>query len=221
MELAKYIEHTLLSPVCTSAQIQQLCEEAIEHRFAGVCVPPFYIRQAAALIENSPIRLVSVIGFPMGYAAIAAKIEEIKRAVDEGVHELDIVANICAVKDNRWSHVQNDLDSAIRAAHLHGKTAKIIIEAGLLTNAEITKITNMVAELGADYVKTSTGFHNAPATLAHIQTIKAAANGQIKIKASGGIRTQEQIIQFINAGASRIGTSAGVEIMKANAKPVK
>jgi deoxyribose-phosphate aldolase len=221
MELAKYIEHTLLSPTATSAQIQQLCEEAIEHKFAGVCVPPFYLRQAANILESTPVRIVTVVGFPMGYSAIAAKIEEIKRAVDEGVQELDIVANICAVKDNRWGHVQNDLDSAIRAAHLHGKTAKIIIEAGLLTTAEISKITSMVVELGANYVKTSTGFHNAPATLAHIQTIKAAANGQIKIKASGGIKTQEQAIQFINAGASRIGTSASLEMIKANTKATK
>jgi deoxyribose-phosphate aldolase len=221
MELSKYIEHTLLSPTCTSAQITKLCEEAIQYNFKGVCIPPFYIRHAANILENTPVQIVTVIGFPMGYSAIAAKIEEIKRSVDEGVNELDIVANICAVKDGKWSHVQNDLDSAVRATHLHGKIAKIIIESGLLTNEEIQKITNIAVELGADFVKTSTGFHNAPATLAHIQTIKNAASSQIKIKASGGIRTREQAIQFIQAGATRLGTSASIEIVNPSFKAEK
>jgi len=213
MELAKHIEHTLLSPICTSSQIEKLCAEAQQYGFAGVCVPPFYVRHAAYLLDNSPVRVVTVAGFPMGYSAIPAKIEEIKRAVDEGVDEIDIVANICAIKDNKWAHVHNDLDSAIRATHLHGKTAKIIIEAALLTDDEIRKVCQISVELGANFVKTSTGINGEGATLHQVQTIRQAVQGRAQIKASGGIRSYEQALQFLQAGAERIGTSAGVAIV--------
>lgn len=213
MELANYIEHTLLTSVCTSKQVTQLCEEAIQYNFKGVCISPFYVRHAKNILDNSEVKIITVIGFPMGYSTIPAKIEEIKRAVDEGIDELDIVANISAIKDNKWSHVQNDLDSAVRATHLHGKTAKIIIEVGALNKDEIAKIAAICTEIGADYIKTSTGFNTQPCTVADIQAIKNACTSPIKIKAAGGIRTREQAIQLIEAGASRIGTSAGIQIV--------
>ena len=222
MELSNYIEHTLLSPVSTSNQVTQLCEEAIQYNFKGVCVSPFYVRHAASILEGTDVKVITVIGFPMGYSTIPAKIEEIKRAVDEGIDELDIVTNISAIKDNKWSHVQNDLDSAVRATHLHGKTAKIIIEVGLLTKEEIHKIAAVCSEIGADYIKTSTGFNTAPCSVADILAIKnACADAPMKIKAAGGIRTREQALELIKAGATRIGTSAGIQIVNATTNTPK
>jgi deoxyribose-phosphate aldolase len=213
MELNKYIEHTVLTSNCSSTQISKLCEEAKQHQFKAVCVPPFYIKYAKQLLDNSIIRLVSVVGFPMGYATIASKVEEVKRAVDEGVDELDMVANICAIKDNKWAYVQNDIDGVIRAAHLHGKTIKVIVEAHLLTNEELKKICEMCCNLGANYIKTSTGFNSAATTTDQVRFIKACLTNDTQIKASGGIKTKEQAIQFINAGATRIGTSAGLQLV--------
>ncbi len=213
MELNKYIEHTLLSPVCTSVQILQLCEEAKQHQFKAVCVPPFYIRYARQILADSPIRLVTVVGFPLGYTAIASKVEEVKRAVDEGVDELDMVANICAVKDNNWAHVKNDIDGVTRAAHLHGKTIKVIVEAHLLTNDELRKLCEMCCNLGVNYIKTSTGFNADAVSTAQIKFIKNCLTGETKIKAAGGIKTKEQAIQLINAGASRLGTSAALSLI--------
>jgi len=213
MELNKYIEHTILSPTCTSAQIQKLCEEAKEYQFKGVCVPPFYIRYAKQILSDSPIRLISVVGFPLGYTAIASKVEEVKRAVDEGVDELDMVANICAIKDNKWAHVQNDIDGVTRAAHLHGKTIKVIVEAHLLTNDELRRVCELCCNLGVNYIKTSTGFNADPATAEQVRLIKSYISGETKIKAAGGIKTKEQATQLINAGASRLGTSAGLQLI--------
>lgn len=218
MELAKYIEHTLLKPACNSQVITQLCDEAKQYGFAGVCIPPFFVRHATSQLEGSGVRVATVIGFPMGYSTIPAKVEEVKRAVDEGVDELDMVANICAIKDNKWAYVQNDLDAVIRAAHLHGKTLKVIIEAGLLTNDEIKKICDVAMEVGADYIKTSTGFNTDPTTPDMIRRIKGYINPATKIKASGGIRTREQAEQLIQAGAHRIGTSSSLQIIGATPK---
>ncbi|MEL6636209.1 MAG: deoxyribose-phosphate aldolase, partial [Bacteroidota bacterium] len=157
MELSKYIDHTILSPGCTSEDIKRICDEAKHFGFYAICIPPYYVRLAARELEDSPVKIATVVGFPMGYAAIPAKVEEIKRAIDEGADELDIVANIAAVKNGDWAHVRNDIDGVTIAVHLKGKKVKLIVEATLLTEAEIIKICTICREVGVDFVKTSTG----------------------------------------------------------------
>jgi deoxyribose-phosphate aldolase len=214
MEINKYLEHTLLKPDTSGAQITRLCEEAKQYNLKAVCVPPFFVKHASNQLENSLVRLVTVVGYPLGYSTISAKIEEVKRAVDEGVHEVDVVANIAAIKDNKWGYTQNDLDSATRAAHLHGKLVKIIVEADLLTNEELKRLCELCSEIGVNYIKTSSGYHNQVATPELVRRIKSyILNPDIKIKASGGIRTFEQAQQLVEAGATRLGTSSALQIL--------
>ena len=213
MELARYIDHTILKPDCTSEDIKRICEEAIEYGFCAICIPPYYIRQAARLLEETPVKIATVVGFPMGYAAIPAKVEEIKRAIDEGADEIDVVVNIAAVKNGDWAHVRNDIDGVTIAVHLKGKRIKLILETSLLEENEILKLCNICKEVGVDFVKTSTGYQGG-ATLEQIKTLRSNLPDTIKIKASGGIRNAEAARQMIEAGADRIGTSAGVSIAK-------
>lgn len=215
MELAKYIEHTLLKPNAVSSEIDQLCQDAINHQFKAVCVPPVFVKRAAKLLEDNPAKVVSVVGFPMGYSAIAAKVEEVKRAIGEGAQEIDAVINIAAAKDGQWSHVYNDIDSVTRATHLKGKVLKIIIEAGLLTPSELSKVCDICVGMGVDYIKTSTGFHGTGTTVSMVQNLRSMLPKHIKIKASGGIKTTELAQQLVNAGANSIGTSSGLTIIGA------
>lgn len=217
MDLASYIEHTLLHPDCTTAQIKQLCQEAIQYQFKGVCVPPFHVATAANLLSGTDVQVVTAVGFPMGYSAIPAKVEEVKKAIDEGVQEIDMVANICAIKDGKWAHVYNDIDGVTRATHLKGKVMKVIVEATLLTPAELQQICEICVKLGINYVKTSTGMQGG-ATPEMVRQIKKWVDGKAKIKASGGIRTREQAEALVQAGATRIGTSAGVTIVGGTGK---
>lgn len=212
MNLNGYIDHTLLRPDCTKEDIEQLCREAQQHQFAAVCVPPFHIKCAADLCEDSPVKVATVVGFPMGYASTPSKIEEIKRAVDEGASEIDAVINVCAVKSGNWNHVANDIDSLTTATHLKGKQIKVILETALLTREEIERVAGICLDKEVDYLKTSTGY-NGGATLEVVELLKRLANGKAKIKASGGIRSRWEAEQFIKAGADRIGTSSGVAIV--------
>ena len=213
MEIASYLEHTLLRPDASPEQIKQLCQEALDFGFKGVCIPPYYVGQAVQWLENKAPKIITVVGFPMGYATIAAKVEEVKRAVDEGADEIDVVANLAAIKDKRWSYVYNDIDSVTRATHLKGRTIKIILEMGLLNQEELQKLCKICGETGVDFVKTCTGFNNQVANLDMIRQLKQYLP-QTKIKASGGIKTLEQAQQFIQAGAKRIGTSASLAMIK-------
>ena len=216
MNLASMIDHSVLKPDCRSEDINRVCAEAMNHQFSAVCVPPFYIKEAAHLLADSPVRVATVIGFPMGYAATVAKVEEIKRAINDGVDELDVVVNICAVKDKQWSFVKNDIDSMTRAVHLKGKLIKVIFETSLLSEEEIAQLCNICAEVGVDFVKTSTGFGEVGATNEIVQFLKQSLPSTIKIKASGGIRTSEQAMELVNAGATRLGTSSGIAIVNAD-----
>ena len=133
MRLAGIIDHTILKPDCSMDEIKRLCAEAVKYEFKAVCIPPFYIKEAAQLLEKAPVKVAGVIGFPMGYSATAAKVEEIKRAINDGADELDVVINICAVKSGNWNYVRNDIDSMTLATHSRGKVIKVIIETGLLS----------------------------------------------------------------------------------------
>lgn len=213
MTLEKFIDHTILKPDCTIDDVRKLCEEAVAYGFYAVCVPPYFVKNAKQFLEKSSVKLSTVVGFPMGYSTTSAKVEEIKKAVDEGVDELDVVINICAVKSGNWNYVQNDIDSMTTAVHIKGKQIKVILETGLMTEAEIRRLCQICQEVGPNFVKTSTGFNGGGATVPAVRLLRECLDSKIKIKASGGIRTREDAIAMVEAGADRIGTSSGVKIV--------
>lgn len=215
-DLAKFIEHTILKPDTTLAEVRRVCEEAKKYGFAGVCIPPLYVREARRAIgEDTRIRVATVVGFPMGYSAIPAKSEEIKRALEEGADDIDAVINIAAVKSDNWNHAKHDIEGLALATHMRGRTLKLILECGLLTHEEIKKICELAAEARVAWLKTGTGFHGFPATPEMVRQLRAAASNGIKIKAAGGIRTAENAKALLEAGADRLGTSASLEIIGA------
>jgi deoxyribose-phosphate aldolase len=179
-------------------------------------VPPFFVQTAAQLLEDHfpKVKVATVVGFPMGYSSTPAKIEEIKRAFDDGADEVDAVINLCAVKGKNWSYVANDIDSMTTAARLKGKRIKLILETGLLNEEEIEKLSEYILHSEPDFVKTSTGFHGTGAELGKVLFLRKLLDDKIAIKASGGIKTKEDAIGFIEAGATRLGTSSGLELIK-------
>lgn len=213
-DLTKHLEHTLLKPDSTQAEIRRLCEEAQQHQLAAVCIPPFYVRDARRWLgENSRIRIATVVGFPLGYTAIAAKSEEIRRAIDDGADDIDAVVNLAAVKSGNWNHVHHDVDSIARATHLRGRIVKLILECGLLNAEETARLCETAREHGIAYLKTGTGFNGYPATPEMVQLLRAAAPPNLKIKAAGGIRTRAVAEALLAAGADRLGTSASMAIL--------
>ncbi len=212
MEVEKYIDHSLLKANILRSDIELLCKEAIEHQFAAICIPPFFISQAAQLLEHHTVKIATVIGFPLGFGSTTAKVEEIKRALDMGVDELDVVINIAAVKNADWNFVKNDIETVTRATHMRGKVVKVILETSLLEYSELEKLCEICAALDVDYVKTSTGFEGG-ATVQVVKKMRELLPKEIKIKASGGIRNFEDALELIKAGADRIGTSSGKIIM--------
>lgn len=214
--LAAYIEHTMLKPDCTLNEVRRLCEEALQYGFAGVCIPPFYVRDARRFLGEGKVpRLATVAGFPFGYTAIAAKNEEIRRATDDGADDIDAVINIAAVKSGNWNHVGHDMEGLARATHMRGRTLKLILECGLLTADEIHRIGELARELDIAYLKTGTGFNGYPATVEMVRYLRELALPGIRIKAAGGIRTAAEAEALIAAGADRLGTSASLAIIGA------
>ncbi len=214
MELASVIDHTILRPDCSPKDIETLCDEAHKHSFAAVCVPPYFVKDAVRKLEKSPVRVATVIGYPMGYACTPSKVEEVKRAIEEGADEVDVVINICAVKNEHWTYVKNDIDSIAMATHSRGKLVKVILETGLLSEDEMHQLCKICNQIGVDFVKTSTGINGGGATLKAVRFLREHLNDNIKIKASGGIRNQKSAQKFIDAGVARIGTSSGIDIVK-------
>lgn len=215
-ELTEVIEHTLLRPDCSPDDIRRLCEESTEHGFFGVCVPPYYVRDAKRFLgDGAATRVCTVISFPMGYSAIVAKSEEGKRAFDDGADEIDAVLNVAAVKSGNWSYVERDVDAVATTTRLRDGVSKLILECALLTEEEIRRVVEIARRTGIHFLKTSTGFLGYPATEAMVQQLKELANGEIKIKAAGGIRTRADAEALLRAGADRLGTSASVDIIRA------
>lgn len=214
MDLEKYIDYTLLKPDTTADNVRQLCSEALDVGFCAVCIPPIFVPEAFQALQGSSVKIATVVGFPLGYSATVAKVEEVKRAIDEGVHELDMVINLAAVKSQNWNFVRNDIDRVVTSVHLKGKLIKVILETALLTDAELERLGQICNELGVDFVKTSTGYNGSGATVAVVQKLRALMKPSIKIKASGGIRTAKAAKALIEAGADRIGTSAGMQIVR-------
>jgi len=211
MDLAKYIDHTLLKPEATPHDIRCLCSEAVKYKFAAVCVNPCYVDLAVSLLVETGVKVATVIGFPLGANLSIVKAFEAKQAVLHGVDELDMVINVGAIKLGLWEGVLYDIQQVLIEAQ--GRPVKVIVETGLLTEEEKKKVCHIVVESGAQYIKTSTGFGPGGATVADIQLFKSIVGDKIGIKASGGIRTLEDAAAMIAAGATRLGTSKGITIV--------
>lgn len=214
MNIAPYIDHTLLKQTVTLSEIKNLCQEALEYGFAAVCVPPLYVKEAKRILNDSIIKTATVIGFPFGYCAIEAKVAEIVLAIVDGADELDMVANISAIKNEDWTFIANEINTIMPIVKNKGKVIKVIIESGILTNDEIIKCCDIYGAAGVDYVKTSTGYAEKGASIHDVQLIRTHLADTIKIKASGGIRSYSFAKELINAGANRLGCSASVQIVK-------
>jgi deoxyribose-phosphate aldolase len=214
-ELASRIEHTALKPDLLDSQIIKLCREAIEHNFHGVCVPPWHSSKVVQALEDYPQKAITVVGFPMGYDFTSSKVETVRKAFEQGVDEIDMVVNIAALKNGKWSVVRDDIEALHTLATMHSKVLKVIIETALLSEGEVIKACETANELGLHFVKTSTGFNGAGADLATVKLMRGILQDEIRIKASGGIKTAEQAQAFVDAGADRIGTSSGLAIVTA------
>ncbi|MBS1505535.1 MAG: deoxyribose-phosphate aldolase [Bacteroidetes bacterium] len=217
MDVASYIEHTNLSPTLTIRDVDQLVEEAKQFHFLGVCVPPFWVKRAKRELGSEKNLLVTVAGFPLGYSMTETKLDEIKRAIDNGADEVDVVLNISSFKTGiPWTKIE--IAKCSKLAHDHQVALKVILETAYLSDDEIASASKLCADAGADFVKTSTGFAPHGAQVEHIKIMKASVPSSVGIKASGGIKTFEQAVAMIEAGATRIGTSSGIKIIE-NLKP--
>ena len=209
----KYIDHTILKPTCLVADIQKLCAEAKQYDFAAVCVPPNFVKLAKELVEGSTVQVATVIGFPFGYSATEAKIAEMILAMVDGADELDVVANISAIKNGDWMAIADEINHIMPIVRSKGKKIKVIIESGVLTDEEIIKCCDIYGVAGIDYLKTSTGYAEKGASVEAVQLFRKHLPEAVQIKASGGIRDYATAKQMIDAGATRIGCSAGVAIV--------
>lgn len=214
MNIAKYIDHTVLKQTTTIGDVTKVCEEAGLYGFAAVCIPPLYVKKAKELLKDSRVEVCTVIGFPFGYSAIEAKVAEIVLAMVDGVDELDMVADIPAIKNGDWSFIANEINTVMPLVKEKKKVIKIIIESGVLTDDEIIKCCSIYGTAGVDYVKTSTGYGEAGATIEAVRLIRANLPADIKIKAAGGIRSFALAKQLIAAGANRIGCSRSLKIIE-------
>ncbi len=212
MDLAARIDHTLLKPEATERDIVKLCHEAVKHGFASVCVNPTYLGTAARLLHGTNILPTTVVGFPLGGAITEIKLQEILVAKAHGAREVDVVMNIGRAKSADWTTVRRDIEAMVQTAQGCGLKIKVIIEASLLNEREKQKAADIIRESGADYIKTSTGFFGG-ATVEDIKKLKQWSGPELKVKASGGIKTREFVLELISAGADRIGTSSGVMIL--------
>ncbi|HEY2727564.1 MAG TPA: deoxyribose-phosphate aldolase [Parafilimonas sp.] len=216
MHLNKYIDHTLLKPTALVEDIKRLCSEALQYNFAAVCMPPPMLKTAKARLENSTVKLATVIGFPFGYSAVEAKIAEIILAIVDGADELDIVINLIALKNNDWQYLANEINHILSVAKQKNKIVKVIIESGVLTDEEIIRCCELYGAAGVDFLKTSTGYAEKGATIHAVELIRKHLPKQVQIKASGGIKTYQFAKELIDAGATRLGCSSSVQIVSNN-----
>lgn len=213
IRLKNAIEHTYLKPDATAADIEKLCAEAIAHNFAAVCVPPYFADDALAILTDREIEVATVVAFPFGYNSTISKFEETEDALHKGVHHIDVVANIAAIKNNDWETVENEIETLTKLVHSEGRIIKVIGETGLLTEVEIELLCKILNEHKADYFKTSTGINAPGASVETVELLRKNLRSTIKIKASGGIKTREFALELLQAGADRLGTSSGVALI--------
>ncbi|MBM6841696.1 deoxyribose-phosphate aldolase [[Clostridium] spiroforme] len=212
MPINKLIDHTLLKADATKAEVTQVLAEALKYDFASVCIQPCHVSYAAQYLKGSDVKVCTVIGFPLGANTSAVKAFETADAIQNGADEIDMVINIGALKDGQDETVLNDIVAVVQAAQ--DKTVKVILETCLLSEEEIVKACQLCMQAKADFVKTSTGFSTGGATIENVRIMKTAIDDPMQVKAAGGIRTYEDLIKMVEAGASRIGTSAGCSIMQ-------
>jgi deoxyribose-phosphate aldolase len=213
MNIAQYIDHTVLKPTLTIADVEKLCKEANEYNFAAVCVPPSFVKKAKELVWPT-IKVATVIGFPFGYSAIEAKVAETILAIVDGADELDVVINISAIKNNDWQYLASEINALLPIIRKKEKVVKIIIESGVLTNDEIIKCCDLYGAAGVDFMKTSTGYAETGATVEAVALMRKHLADAVKIKASGGIKTYKFATDLIAAGANRLGCSSSVKIVE-------
>lgn len=212
MEYNRLIDHTLLAPDATKEQIKKICDEAKQYNFASVCVNPSWIRYCKEQLKGSDVKVCTVIGFPLGATMMASKISEAKYSLYEGADELDMVINIGRLKDHDDEYVKNEIAELKNVTG--DKVLKVIIETCLLTDEEKVRVCKLAKEAKADFVKTSTGFSKGGATVADIKLMRETVGPEMGVKASGGVKTKEDLIAMVEAGATRIGTSHGVDLVK-------
>ena len=210
--IASYIDHTMLAPQATVSQIRKLCEEAVKYHFASVCVNSCHVALCAELLKGTGVNVCTVVGFPLGAMSTKAKAFEAECAVADGAVEIDMVINVGALKDENWTFVEDDIRAVKKACG--GKLLKVILETCLLTDDEIVRACQLSEAAGADYVKTSTGFSKGGATAEAVSLMRKTVGDRLGVKASGGIRDRKSALKMIEAGASRLGCSAGVKIME-------
>lgn len=214
MDIASYIDHTLLKPLASDAEIDTLCVEAVDWGFAAVCVPPYFVSRAARNIRSSPVKLATVIGFPFGYSTISSKLQEIEQAMLDGAQELDMVVCLAAIKNGNWTYLEKEAKQCLRLIRQEHRIVKLIIESGVLTEAELIRCCELYADLGPAFLKTSTGYAETGATVRAVELMREHLPSSIGIKASGGIRNFAFAKELLDAGASRLGCSASLRILE-------
>jgi deoxyribose-phosphate aldolase len=212
--VAALIDHTILKPEATPADVERLCGEALAHKFAAVCINPAYVSSAAVLLRGSGVKVCAVVGFPLGANLTATKLAEALSALRDGAQELDMVINIGALKSAQNETVAADIRAITDAAHVAHASCKVIIEACLLNEEEKVRACRLAATANADFVKTSTGFSTSGATVEDVALMRTVVGPHIGVKASGGIRTLADLLKMTAAGATRIGTSNGIKILE-------
>jgi deoxyribose-phosphate aldolase len=215
--IARLIDHTILKPEALRAEVEAVCNEALRFEFASVCVNPFRVPLVASMLKGSPVKVCTVTGFPLGATSTASKVAETRATLSDGAEEIDMVINVGALRDGESGIVESDIRAVVEASHAHGAIVKVIIETCLLTDAQKVLACTLAKSAGADFVKTSTGFGKSGATAQDIALMRRTVGPAMGVKASGGVRTLEDVFAMVAAGATRIGASASVRIMEATA----
>ncbi len=210
-QILRRIDHTQLKPFATWSDIEQLCDEAIKYRTASVCIPPVYVKRVHDAYGDK-VNICTVVGFPLGYSATAAKVTEVEQALADGCTEIDMVVNISDVKNGDYARVEEEIRTLKRVCKEH--ILKVIIETCFLSEEEKIAMCKAVTNAGADYIKTSTGFGTGGATIEDIRLFKRYIGPNVKIKAAGGVKTRKDLVQFIEEGCDRIGTSSAVSVLQ-------
>ncbi len=211
-KISKYIDHTLLKADASLDEIKKICHEAKEYDFCSVCINSSYIKDAKEFLGESEVKICTVVGFPLGACNTSTKAHEAKTAIEDGANEIDMVINVGLVKSKQLDKVKEDIKTVFKACN--GTLLKVILETALLTKEELREVSLICKDIGVDFIKTSTGFSTRGASLEDVKIMKECVGDEVKIKASGGIRDYETAIKMIEAGANRLGVSAGVAIVK-------
>ncbi len=213
-DLASYIDHTILKQTTTLSDIDRVCVEASLENFKAVCIPPKYVTDAKKMLDGSRVKVATVIGFPLGYNATDTKVKEIEEALNLGADEVDMVIDLGALKNGDWKHLEKELRACLKPVRAAGKVIKIIVESGILTDNELIACCELYGKYDIDFMKTSTGFAEKGATVHAVELMKLHLPKHINIKASGGIKNYKFAKELIDAGATRLGCSASMQIMK-------